>query len=275
MKRYILLIVAFLVLLAPFAFSQQASASHYPTSGAIAGTNLQYADLSISNGVISVKIINNGEAVNFESGLRIVDSQSILVIQSRQNLKGTIPATGSELLSSFATVLRRRATLKSPYHVQWLGLKVTPAAPGSQAISIIPNPTYLRTLEIQNMINKYVDERSLAQIRHELGNPTSQEGGVTTWYRERNALYILMNTDSRAGTAKLDQLREVSQEQLPRDKRYAQVVSEFDKALNQKHKTINNGARWDFDDGWYFSITKTKEDRPSVIYSLRYRFAGP
>ena len=281
MKKYVSLAVAFLMF---FIFPPQASGNFLSsgTSGTIADTSLQYTDLDFSRRIVSVKIINTGLAVNFMAVVRVVDSQGKVMMQSREPLRGIIPASGSALLSSTYPAIRAIPRAGSFHQVQWLNISVVPVVPqtpvvpkASQAPFLTtPNPNYLRTVEIQNIINKYVDERSLAQIKNELGNPTSQNGGVVTWYREKNGLYIVMNSDSRVGTAQLNELREVSQEQLPRDKRYAQVVSEFDKILSVKHRNINNGARWDLGDDWFFSITKTQDDK-SNIYYLRYKFAGP
>jgi hypothetical protein len=122
------------------------------------------------------------------------------------------------------------------------------------------------------MINKYIDERPLTQIRSELGNTISEGIGVATWHKEKNDLFIIMFTDSQSGTAKLKELMEVFDGQLPREKRYNQIVSEFDRILNLQHSKVSRGAHWNFDDGWIFSITKELDD--SGTCALRYVFAG-
>ena len=276
MKKCVFLTAVFLMFCV-FPPHAEANFLSSGTSGTITGTSLQYTDLDFSRRIVSVKIVNTGFEVTFWAVVRVVDDQGTVMMQSREPLRGTIPASGSAILSSTNPAIRAIPKSGALYQVQWIDVRVVPVAPpqATQApLRAPPNPSYLRIVEIQNTINKYVDERPLVQIRNELGNPASHESGVATWYIERNGLYIVMNSDSRTGTAQLNELREVSQEQLPRDRRYTQAVSEFDKILNVKHRNINNGVRWDLGDDWFFSITKTQEDKLN-IYSIRYKFAGP
>jgi hypothetical protein len=69
------------------------------------------------------------------------------------------------------------------------------------------------------LMNKYADERPLANIRRELGESLTESFDSIAWFNTKNFYIIGMKRDFDVGTAQLNGLIDVTPGELPRDKR--------------------------------------------------------
>ena len=164
-----------------------------------------------------------------------------------------------------------------------LGFLFSPAEGASQV-------QYLSAAEIQNFINKYVDERPLAQVTQELGKPSTEptaligDRGLAGWYILKNRLSIVMEYNSRANTVKLQSIADFYDDDNLRERRYNQIAADFERIITMP-PTRRTGQEiiWDVGDGWVFSVEKTGAGAASPSetaggtagrFGLMYRF-GP
>jgi len=280
-RRSLKIIVLVLALFVVLFFGKNAAANLLlsGTSGTIAGTSLQYTDLTFTRNIASVRIRNNGRAIEFSSRIRIVDVNGRIMMQTANAIKGIIPASGVTHFSDTYPRINYRPQKGVIYQVQWVDMAVKPleekgTSASSASRQAPPSPIqYSRASEIQNIINRYLDERPLTHIMQELGPTEVREGSTITWFNEKNGLYIIMDRDSRANTARIAYCYERFTETLQREKRYAQIVAEFERLLaSPPTKRQRDRVSWDlWGGGWLFSITQAG----GGDYKINYSFSGP
>jgi len=134
---------------------------------------------------------------------------------------------------------------------------------------------YLSAAEIQNIINKYVKERPLAQIKRELGEPTKQTEELAFWFKENNGAMISMLYNSRTKMAKLVIITEFFKDSNQRDERYNRIIADFEKIhAAPPNDRIEKGATWYLKNGWGFDIVKTSDDLSGeTIFKIVYRYS--